>query len=251
MSEFWYTLYTMQDLYGKDYESFTLFGPVHLFWLFLCVLVCSLCAFFYHRASEKGQHNWRAVLGILLVLVEGSRQLTNVVTGQWQPEVMPLHLCSINIFVCAWYSIHPTKIAGNILYALCLPAAIIALLSPSWLALPITNFFHISSEVLHILLVLYPILLLTGGFRPDYHILPKVLAYLFGVCVIIYPLNKILDTNFLFLNDPYGNIITVACTSVFGERFYLIGFALILLLLMLILYLPWWISDRRKGRLHG
>ncbi|MCD8118402.1 MAG: YwaF family protein [Lachnospiraceae bacterium] len=245
MSEFWYTLYTMQDLYGKDYESFSLFGRVHLFWLVLSVFIWILGAFLYHRASEKRRRTWRAVLGTLLVLLECSRQLTNVVTGQWEPAVMPLHLCSINIFVCAWYSIHPTKLAGNILYALCLPAAIIALLSPSWLALPITNFFHISSELLHILLALYPVLLLAGGFRPDIHELPKVLSCLLGVCVIIYPLNKVLDTNFMFLNDPYGNIITVACTAVFGERFYLIGFAVILFLLMLILYLPWWISGRK------
>lgn len=31
MSEFWYTVYTMQDLYGESYTSFTLFSPTHIF----------------------------------------------------------------------------------------------------------------------------------------------------------------------------------------------------------------------------
>lgn len=247
MSEFWYTVYTMQDLYGEDYQSFTLFGPTHLCWLLLCVGVCVVGAILYHRASEKGRHTCRTVLAVLLLAAEGSRQLVIAVTGQWQPEVMPLHLCSINIFVCLWYSVHPTRLAGNILYTLCLPGAVIALLSPTWLVLPAASFFHINSEVLHILLVLYPVLLLAGGFRPDIHMLPRVLLCLLGACVVIYPLNKILGTNFMFLNDPYGNVITAACTAVFGEQFYLVGFAL-LLVLLLVLYLPWWSADRRCVR---
>ncbi len=247
MSEFWYTVYTMQDKYGEDYQSFSLFSPTHLFWLALCVCVCVGGFFLYRRASEKGLCFWRFVVAALILAVVCSRQVVIIVTGQWRPEVLPLHMCSINIFVCLWYTIHPTKLAGNILYTLCLPGAVIALLSPTWLALPVANVCHISSELLHILLALYPVLLLAGGFRPDYRMLPKVLLCLVGVCIIIYPLNNALGTNFFFLNDPYGNVISEVCTGIFGERFFIIGFALILAVLIFVLYLPWRIADRKRA----
>lgn len=246
LSEFWYTVYSMQEKYGEDYQSFTLFGPTHLFWLFLTLCICVICSLRYRKFSEKGRLRFLRVLMALLITEELTRQLTTFITDQWQPEMLPLHMCSINIFVCLWYVIHPNNLAGNILYALCLPGAAIALLSPTWLALPINNIFHICSEVLHILLVLFPITLLVGGFRPNPRMLPKVFLCLLGACAVIYPLNKALGTNFFFLNDPNGNIITKVCSSVFGEHFYIIGMGIILAVMWVVLYLPWWLKDRKN-----
>ncbi len=246
MSEFWYTVYTMQEKYGEDYQSFTLFGPLHLFWLILALCICVICSIINRRLSEKGKSRFLRIIMALLLAEEITRQTVTLVTGQWQPEMMPLHMCSINIFVCLWYVIHPNKLAGNILYALCLPGAVIALFSPTWLALPITNLFHILSEALHILLTLFPVLLLGGGFRPEPRMLPKVFLCLLGACTVIYPLNKALGTNFFFLNDPDGNIITKVCSSIFGERFYIVGMVIILAVMWVVLYLPWWLKGRKQ-----
>ena len=40
MSPFWYTIDTVHKLYGNSYQSFALFGPVHRFWLGLCLVLC-------------------------------------------------------------------------------------------------------------------------------------------------------------------------------------------------------------------
>ncbi len=252
MSEFWYTVYTMQDTYGSSYQSFSLFDGTHLFWLFLTVAICVTGALLYRKASDKTRRRVNIILAVVILLVETSRQIIIISTGQWRPETLPLHLCSVNIFVCLWFAIKPNKLAANILYSLCLPGAAVALLSPSWLALPITNFFHINSEVLHILLFLYPILLLSGGFQPDIRELPKVLVCLFGACLIIYPLNKLIGTNFMFLNGAHSNAITSVCASIFGDDYYLIGFALILAAVLVVLYLPFVILDKlRSGESKG
>lgn len=249
MSEFWFTVYTMQDIYGEAYQAFTLFGAVHLSWLVLCLAVCLIGCLLFRRMSQRQRKKLLLGAAIAIAAVEAGRQTVIFVTGQWRPETLPLHLCSINIAVCLWYSLRPNRLAGNILYALCLPGAAMALLSPSWLALPVWNFCHIASEVLHILLLLYPLLLVTGGFRPGICVLPKVAAFLIGLCAVIYPLNRWLGTNFMFLNDPNGNALSSVCSAIFGEKYYLIGFVLILLAIFFVLYLPYVISDMKKGKL--
>ena len=44
-----------------------------------------------------------------------------------------------------------------------------------------------------------------------------MLAFLFGSALPIYFLNKPLQTNFYFLNNPYGNVITSAFTAALTE----------------------------------
>ncbi len=244
MSEFWYTVYTMKEKYGDDYQAFSLFSSTHIFWLVLCVGLCIVVASFYRKASEERRQTYLRVLSLLILITEGSRQLMIIVTGQWQPETLPLHFCSINIFVCLWNSIHPNKLAKHILYTLCLPGAIVALLSPTWLALPITNFCHIDSEVLHILLVLYPVLLVSGNFRPDIKTVPKVILCLLIACAAIYPINMALGTNFFFINSYEDNVITVIFSNIFGENLYILGFIPVIAIVILVLYLPWIIADR-------
>ncbi len=248
MSEFWYTVYTMKDVYGSDYTSFTLFSPTHIFWLVLLVVICVVCAILYRRASEQKRLIARRVLSAFILLTEVTRQRVIISAGQWIPAALPLHLCSVNIFVCLWYTIHPTKVAGNILYCLCLPGALVALLSPTWLALPINNICHITSELLHISLVLYPVLLLAGGFRPQPRMIPKVLACLAGAAVVIYPINKLLGTNFFFINGYEDNVITELFASIFGEQFYLVGFIFVIAILLVVLYLPWYLSDKKRAK---
>ncbi len=248
LPEFWYTVYTMQDKYGEDYTSFTLFSPTHIFWLVFCVVICVAVAIIYRKSSAGMRRKFELGLAILIAAVELSRQTVIITTGQWRAETLPLHLCSVNIFISLWYGIHPNKLAGNILYALCLPGAAVALLSPTWCALPIANFCHINSEMLHILLVCYPVMLLAGGFKPEIKMLPKVLAVLAGMLIVIYPVNKLLGTNFFFINDPYGNVITSFCTSIFGEDLFIIGYIIILLLLFVLMYTPFTVIELKNKK---
>lgn len=72
--------------------------------------------------------------------------------------------------------------------------------------------------------MLYPVLLVAGGFRRRCGRLPAVLAFLFGSALPIYFLNKVLYTNFYFLNGPTSSPVTALFTQWFGEQWYLLGF---------------------------
>ena len=114
---------------------------------------------------------------------------------------------------------------------------------PSWWTL-----INLHSVSIHALLVLYPVLLAAGGYRPSPRRIPQVLAFLFGTALPIYFLNKPLQTNFYFLNNPYGNVITSTFTAWLGEKYYILGFLPAIALALLLMYLPWGAAELRHKR---
>ena len=162
---------------------------------------------------------------------------------------LPLHLCNINVFVCLYNTITDRNWCKEELYALCIPGAMLALLCPSWLDVPSWwTLINLHSVSIHALLVLYPVLLVAGGYRPSPRRVPQVLAFLFGSALPIYFLNKSLNTNFYFLNNPYGNIITSTFTALLGEKYYILGFLPATALALFLMYLPWAADYKKKKR---
>ena len=64
----------------------------------------------------------------------------------------------------------------------------------------------------------------------------------------IYFLNKPLNTNFYFLNNPYGNVITSAFTRLLGEKYYILGFLPAIAVALCLMYLPWVVADARHKK---
>ena len=229
--------------------GFSLFSPLHLTWLFLFLAAAVLCSLLYRRLSPAGRKRMRLTFAALLVADELCKVAGLLISGTFQYGYLPLHLCSINIFVCWYDAIHQSRWSKEILYALCIPGAVVAMLSPSWQRLPVWNLLHLHSYSIHVLLILYPVLLLAGGFRPQVHHIRWVLAFLCAIATPIFFLNRLLKTNFFFLNDPQGNAITAFFAHCFGERFYLLGFLPVLAAVLLLLYLPWYRAERHQRML--
>ena len=154
-------------------------------------------------------------------------------------------------FVCLYNTLFDQNWCKEELYALCIPGAALALLCPSWLDVPSWwTLINLHSVSIHALLVLYPVLLVVGGYRPSPRRVPQVLAFLFGTALPIYFLNKSLYTNFYFLNNPTANVITCAFTRFLGERYYILGFLPAIAAALAVMYLPWaaknFTENRRK-----
>ncbi len=230
--------------YGEDHIAFELFGGVHLFWLSLGILTWIFMPIIYRRMSEKGKKGVLITLVSIYLVWEVVTDIIYIVTGQWDNSLLPLHFCSINMFVCLFYLFKPSKLVAEHLYAICLPGAFFALLTPSWQIRPITNFFHIHSEILHILLVLFPILLIADGFRPNFRRLWKIGLIALGLCVPIYFINVALGTNFFFINGTDGVGTFEMLGSIFPD--YRIGLGLLIVVVWLVLYTPWIIWEKCK-----
>ena len=169
MEDFWKSVQTIQAERGADYRAFSLFSATHWAELLGAAAVIFLCAVIYYRCREVTRHQILRAVFVLMLADEFMKQAVLLYTGQWNVTYLPLHLCSINIFVCWYDAIHQSRWSKEILYALCIPGAVVAMLSPSWQRLPVWNLLHLHSYSIHVLLILYPVLLLAGGFRPQVH----------------------------------------------------------------------------------
>lgn len=239
MNDFWKSYDLIAAEYGADYQCYPLFGRVHLLELAISVLfICGMTMWYRRSTSSRRRHILVGVTAALLA-DEAALLLGMYCTGQWDWSYLPLHLCSINVFVCLYNTITDRSWCKEELYALCIPGAALALLCPSWLCVRTWSLINLHSVSIHALLVLYPVLLVAGGYRPSVRRVPMVLGFLFGTALPIYFLNKPLHTNFYFLNNPYGNIITSTFTALLGEKYYIFGFLPAIALALCIMYLPW------------
>ena len=225
MSDFWKSYDITAAEYGAGYECYPLFGTVHLIELALSALFLLCMVWWYRRSTPRTRRHILVGVTAALLADEAALLLGMACTGQWNWSYLPLHLCSINVFVCLYNTLTDRSWCKEELYALCIPGAALALLCPSWRDVPgWFTLINLHSVSIHALLVLYPVLLVAGGYRPSVRRVPQVLAFLFGSALPIYFLNKPLHTNFYFLNNPYGNVITSTFTAWFGEKFYILGF---------------------------
>ncbi len=104
----------------------------------------------------------------------------------------------------------------------------------------------IHSETAHMLLVVFPLLILADGFRPDIRQLHMVCLFLLAACVPAVALNETCNTNFMFLNRTGGNPLLELFAALFGKQLYVIGVGILLVIVMALMYLPWMIKRKPK-----
>lgn len=104
---------------------------------------------------------------------------------------------------------------------------------------------HLHSFTVHILLAVYPIMLTAGGdIRPRLREVPYCLGLLAVLAVLIYPVNLLLDTNFMFLMyAPEGNPLAWF-ESTFGN--HLIGYPVLIAAVVAVMFLPVVLARHRR-----
>ena len=225
--------------------GFSLFGSVHLTWLAVFVILAIGLSIVYRKLSPKSREIMRLIVAGLILLDEVYKWVFLFIGNRYQHSYLPLHLCSINVFLVAIHMIKRTKIIDNFLYAICIPAGTIAMLTPSWTALPPTNFMHIHSFSIHILLAVYPLMLTLGGdIKPDVKMVPKCLLLLAGMGVAVLGINFLCDTNFMFLmrTDDIGFLVLFE--NIFGAHQW--AFPILLPIVLLVMYTPVIIINKIK-----
>lgn len=176
------------------------FGPFHLTVLASFILLAAALCRGYRRLDQNGRWRWQQIVAVLLIADEMLKDLGLRVGGNYTLDYLPLHLCSINIFLIALHAWRRPRLLDTFLYFICLPAACAALLFPTWNALPPLNFMVFHSFSVHFLLALYPLVLtLCGDIEPQPRDFPRCFALLMVMAVPIYFFNRTFGTNFMFL----------------------------------------------------
>lgn len=171
MTYFWETVDTIAPGLGWPH-----FGPFHLAVLAVFLLLGAVLCRGYCGMDTDKRRRWRRTVALLLVVDELFKDFGLLYGGNFSLDYLPLHLCSINIFLIVLHAWRRPKLLDTFLYFVCLPAACAALLFPTWAPLPPLNFMVIHSFTVHFLLALYPLALtLRGDMDPQPRAFPRCL----------------------------------------------------------------------------
>ncbi|HHW94557.1 MAG TPA: TIGR02206 family membrane protein [Mogibacterium sp.] len=235
-------LFKTVDTVAPGYAT-GIFTPTHLTILFLEILFIVLMAQKFRRLDKEKRKRALRTLALFIIINEILKDIYLLILGQFQWGNLPFHLCGVNAIVVAVHLLTGKKKAAEWLYATSLPGGLVALISPNWSKLPLLNIIYWQTNTIHTALVLYPVLLLVGGFKPKPKRFFAILPYFLILVAVIYPLNKVLDTNFFFLNYPPEGTPFVVFEELLGNPGFIVAFAALLVTVWTLLYLPW----RKKG----
>lgn len=209
--------------------GFSSFGLFHLTWLALFVIGGYLG---YKPFSEKKRLYF--ILPLIPFVLKVFRLFMLVITDQFYSwDELPLHICNLSLLVFFIYGLTRWKGLHNYMFAVALPAALLALLFPGFGNLPTYSYYTFESFISHGILVIYPLYLLKlGELVPDFKKLPKLMLALVICAIPIHFVNVVLDTNFCFIEHPLEN-----SPLVFLEDFFHLPYHYCLLAVMGIIWL--------------
>lgn len=233
MDQFW----TFRDFLPKGI-GYTHFSPQHLF----CITVFLICFYLTLRVFDHSKHKrgMIRIAAICALCLETFRDILLACIGRFTAESLPFHLCGQAIFVnLIRECIHSEKwksILGEISFILLMPGACCAVLFPDWCEYyPVFNYWNINGYASHFFFILYPFLIYRNHeIHPDIHHWYYEVLYLICTCIPVYLFNVHFHTNFVFLNEPVEPLTLLA--DVFGNPGYLIPYAGLGLLLILMMY---------------
>ena len=220
--------------------GFSLFGPYHFGWL----VVSFLTVFFVSRYFKSLDGNRRIILQQIIawfiLLFEIYKDMYLISRNEFSIEYLPLELCSFAIFAIFYHAYTNSLVVGEMLYNLFLPGTIAALLFCNWTFRSVYDFMSIFSFVFHIAVLVYCVMVLYAEIvKPTIKRVWGSLLFLAMTVPIIYPLNKIWETNFMFLNVPSPGSPLVPLENMLGNPGYILGMIVIIVILWIVLYLPW------------
>lgn len=237
-----------------DGIGFALFGPWHMLWLLLVFGGCVGYVWLYKRENEKRKRWMQAMTAGFLV---GWMIVRTVYIGMIHEEFLyelPFHLCSMAGILCAIHCLTKWKWLGQVLYTICLPGTVLALLFPNWNFYPVLHFITLEAFLFHMGIVWYVAgELASHEIRPNLARLWQVVLFLSVVVAFIYWFDKKYDVNYMFVNWPSAGSPLVWLAEKMGNPGYLIGYAALVFLCMVLMDVGYlvWITIREKQKNPG
>ena len=235
----------MAQYFAYDYQGkpFVLFGIWHLVALLVIVLI-NFGMLGFRGTSEKTRTRVRWSMAIVLWLDEASWHIWNIYWGHWTVAQLPLHICSVLIWLAGFMLIFKNYRIYEFAYFIGIGGAMQALLTPDAGIYGFPHYRIFQTMISHGLLITATIFMTTvEGFRPTWKSLWRVVIGLNIYAVLIYPVNLLMGTDFLYIN---GKPVTASLLDALPPwPYYLIYMELIGLALFLLLYLPFIVRDWR------
>ncbi|MFZ5878511.1 MAG: TIGR02206 family membrane protein [Chloroflexota bacterium] len=239
----------MEQFFTGDYQgaAFELFGPMHLAAL-LAVILLNVLLLRFKGADERTRHTIRWTMAIILWANEFGWHVWNYSVGKWTIQTMlPLHLCSVLVWVGALMLVTKNYRIYEFAYLLGISGALQALLTPDLGIYGFPHFRFFQTFISHGLIVTAAIYMTTvEGFRPTWKSLGRVALWGNVYMVAVFFINRAIGSNYLMIN---GRPATPSLLDLLPDwPIYILYMEAIGLVCFLLLYLPFAVKDWRSSR---
>lgn len=223
-----------------------LFSPEHLIFLAGSAFFCAAMIFTGGRLGQKGRKRLLIALWSAFTVIELCKYVHfgihpdefNIKTG------LPFHLCSISLFTYPLAVFTENKIFRNFIFAVNMPGALFALITPDIGNATALSFYFLHLIIAHTFIVLIPLHMVSCGFfRPDYRVLPGVTLMFLMTMIPALLLNRLIGSNYYFINGPVSGTLTGQLADWVGEDAYMLPMVGLLAAVWALLYAPFAASD--------
>lgn len=199
----------MNRFFATERLPFDLFGPVHLATIAAVAVIGFVVIRAGLAAGERGRRRLRIGMSLAILFFLLSRHLWKVATGLWSVQAdIPLHLCNL----MAWVTIYGLWTRGprvlRLMYFLGVAGAVQAVLTPNteFGVAHLTFFESLGSHGTVVIAGVWAAVV--EGYRPRAHDPWIALGLLNLYAVIVYPINRLLGSNYLYvIEKPLGPTI--------------------------------------------
>ncbi len=232
-------------------RGYPLFGVAHILSVAITLACVAAIAVGFVRMDDRKQRRFLKLLPVVMAGLEVLKDIVLALNHRFGLGYLPLHMCSVGMFVFFFREYLPGKrakdVLGEIALVLVLPASLAALIFADWTVYyPVLNFINIHSYIWHGALVLYPVLImLRGEISPSIKHIHWNIIFLCIVVPPIYLFDKRFGCNYFFLNWPVPDSPLSWCASFMGNPGYLIGYAAMTLAAMLLVYICLGVAQKK------
>jgi hypothetical integral membrane protein (TIGR02206 family) len=237
-------LYFAGDYPGPEFKFL---GAAHLIAIGVLIALNVWLASF-KNASEQTKTRIRWTLAIILWVNEIAWHVWNFAVGKWTIQTMlPLHLCSVLVWVGAFMLVTKNQFIYEFAYFLGIAGALQAVMTPDLGIYGFPHFRFFQTFISHGLIITSAIYMtVVEGFRPTWKSMLRVAVGINIYMVVIYFVNGAIGSNYLMIN---GRPATPSLLDLLPDwPVYIIYMEAIGLICCLLLYLPFIVKDARAKR---
>ena len=220
------------------------FDVTHLSILAVMIIAGAVYLCAYMKSSPKTRAKISLVSAVFLCLMIPARMTYAYIKEVPLLYELPLHLCSMSGILILIHRLTVNRFRwmnwlGKVLYTLCLPGAVLAVVFPDATMYPIFNYITIESYLFHFLIIVYVVSSIinkeiTPGMKGWY----STILFLLVVVPPVYLLDIKKRVNYMFLLTPVKGSPLEWCMNQLGPDLYLAGYAAIAVIIVLLMNIP-------------
>lgn len=238
----------MDTYFTSDYTGapFEFFGTAHIVTLLLGFALF-VGIFYLPTITTPTSRKWiRYTMGTIFILNELAYHTWHIVYGRWTLQTMlPFHLCSVMVWLGAYMLFTNNGKIADFMYFLGLAGATQALLTPDVGIYGFPHFRYFQTYIAHTLIIASALyMMVVEGFRPTWASAKRVFIWTNIYAAFVFVLNLLIGSNYLFIAHKPDTPSLI--DSLGPWPFYLLPLELIAVAMILLLYLPYALKDRKE-----